>query len=65
MTNLPLKIYIQIGDEVNIKDDVDFNELAGITWSSTRIHKTDIEYVLKSKRLKKRLVKDGKEVHNK
>lgn len=64
MRNLPLKIYIQIGDEVNIKDNVDFNELAGVSWSSERINKTDIEYVLKSKRLKKRIIKDGKEIHN-
>lgn len=63
MRNLPIKVYLQVGNEVNIKDDVDFNELAGVSWSSERIYKTDIEYVLKSKRLKKRIIKDGTEIN--
>ena len=51
MKNIPKKIYLQIGEENSIKDNVDFNELGGVSWCAEKIHKTDIEYVLKPKKL--------------
>lgn len=62
MRNVPKKIFIVIGDETNIKDDISFNELAGVSWSSERINKTDIEYVLKNK-LTKTIIKNGKKIY--
>lgn len=64
MHNIPKKIFLNIGEEVDVKDDIDFNELAGVSWSSHRIHKTDIEYVKKNK-LTKTIVKNGKKIRNK
>lgn len=49
MKNIPQKIYLQIGEDVSIKEnDSDFNDLAGVSWCADKINKTDIEYVLKS-----------------
>lgn len=42
MKNIPKKIYLQIGD--GCPDDVDFNELRGVTWEVERINDNDIEY---------------------
>jgi hypothetical protein len=50
--NIPEKIYIQIGEDVKIKDIKDWNELSGVTWCSERIHKNDIVYVRKKRRKK-------------
>lgn len=49
MKNIPKLIYLQIGEDVSIKEnDSDFNDLAGISWCADKINNTDIEYVLKS-----------------
>lgn len=45
MKNIPDKIYLQVGDEVEPDDD--FNKCAKsyeITWSDSRIFKNDIVY---------------------
>lgn len=44
--NIPQKIYLQIGED--IEDVEDFNEFVSesITWCSERINKTDIEYII-------------------
>jgi len=42
--NTPKKIYLQIGDDINIDD---FDKLSGVTWCEDNINKSDIEYVLK------------------
>jgi len=47
LINVPNKIYLQTGlDET--EETIDFNDLFKkyITWSSERIYKTDIEYLL-------------------
>jgi hypothetical protein len=50
MKNIPQKIYLQIGEDVSIKEnDSDFNDLVGVSWCVDKINKTDIEYILKSK----------------
>lgn len=41
MSNEPDKIYLQIGE---VDSDIDFNELAGVTWSEDNIYATDIKY---------------------
>lgn len=45
MKNLPEKIYLQIGEEADIDDDIDFNELVGVSWCSDKIEKSDVEFV--------------------
>ncbi len=52
MKNVPRKIFLQVGEETSTKDNVDFKELGGVSWCTERIHKTDIEYVLKPKKTK-------------
>jgi len=52
MKNIPKKIFLQIGEDVDKKDNIDFNELAGVTWCVEKINKTDLEYVLKEKKTK-------------
>ena len=47
MTNLPEKIFLQIGKEVTVNDTCDFNELAGVSWASEKIFNSDIEYIRK------------------
>ena len=44
MKNLPEKIYLQIGEESDI-DDIDFNELVGVSWCSDKIEESDVEFV--------------------
>ena len=44
MENVPNKIYLQIGDDC--PNDVDFNELVGVSWCSDRINDNDIEFIL-------------------
>lgn len=44
MKNVPKKIYLQIGDDC--PDDLDFNELIGVSWCSDKINDNDIEYML-------------------
>ena len=51
LTNIPNKIYLQIGEFEDIKDEIDFNELE-VSWCSERIFKSDIVYYLKKKRVK-------------
>lgn len=47
MKNIPKKIYLQVGD-LNPEEvkDIDFNDLAEVSWCSDRIYKSDIEFVL-------------------
>lgn len=45
MKNLPEKIYLQIGEEADIDDDIDFNELVGVSWCSDKIEESDVEFV--------------------
>ena len=47
MKNIPKEIYIQIGDDVSIKDNIDFKDLTEVTWSADRINNTDIIYCRK------------------
>ena len=42
MKNIPKTIYLQIGEECH--DDIDFNELSGVTWCVDKINDNDIEY---------------------
>jgi hypothetical protein len=45
MKNIPDKIYLQIGKDV--EEDADFDNLVGsadISWCEDRIYKNDIEY---------------------
>ena len=44
MENVPKKIYLQIGDDC--PNDVDFNELVGVSWCIDRINDNDIEFIL-------------------
>ena len=46
--NIPGKIYLNLGFNPLWKNfaDVDFNELAGVTWSKDKTSDGDIEYVL-------------------
>jgi heterodisulfide reductase subunit A-like polyferredoxin len=45
MKNLPEKIYLQIGEEADIDDNIDFNELVGVSWCSDKIEESDVEFV--------------------
>jgi hypothetical protein len=45
MKNLPEKIYLQIGEEADIDDNFDFNELVGVSWCSDKIEESDVEFV--------------------
>jgi hypothetical protein len=45
MKNLPEKIYLQIGEEADINDTFDFNELVGVSWCSDKIEESDVEFV--------------------
>ena len=50
MNNIPAKIYLQIGEDTSTKEDIDFEELCGVTWCSERINKSDIVYYRKTKK---------------
>lgn len=52
MKNLPTRIFLQVGEEVD--KDTDFNELHGVTWWSDRVFDTDIEYVIRPRTGRKR-----------
>lgn len=47
MQNIPEKIYLQIGEEVDADEDIDFNELAGVSWCSDKIYENDLVYLNK------------------
>ena len=47
MKNLPERIYLQIGDVCS--DDIDFNSLDDVTWSSFQINDNDIVFELVNK----------------
>lgn len=51
MRNIPQKIYLQIA-EAKQKDDIDFNELAEVSWCADKINDSDIVYYLPKKRKK-------------
>jgi len=42
MKNVPEKIFLQVGPDC--PDDVDFDDLSGVTWSREREYETDIEF---------------------
>ena len=44
MENVPKTIYLQIGEDC--PNDVDFNELIGISWCEDKINENDIEFKL-------------------
>lgn len=44
MQNIPDKIYLQIGEEVDADEDIDFNKLAGVSWCSDKIYDSDLVY---------------------
>lgn len=44
MNNIPKKIYLQIGDDVETSDN--FKNLEGVTWANERVNNSDIEYTL-------------------
>ena len=46
MQNIPDKIYLQIGEDIRQADNIDFNELVGISWSNERINFNDIVYTI-------------------
>jgi hypothetical protein len=43
MKNIPNKIYLQVGDEDDL-ENVDFNELADVSWCQDQIFDTDLVY---------------------
>jgi regulator of replication initiation timing len=45
--NIPEVIYLQLQDGL-LETEVDFNQLAGVTWCQDRINDTDVAYVLQS-----------------
>ena len=49
--NVPNKIYLQIGDEVD--DTYDFNDLSEVTHSTTRVFDSDIVYYRRKCKRKK------------
>ena len=46
--NAPNKIYLNVGFDKEVldleNDDIDFNELVGVNWSTKRLSDNDIEY---------------------
>lgn len=45
MKNLPDKIYLQIGEDINIDSSIDFNCLSEVTWCKDKINDNDIVYI--------------------
>ena len=45
MKNLPDKIYLQIGEDINIDSNTDFNTLKEVTWCKDKINNNDIVYI--------------------
>ena len=52
MKGIPKRIFLQIGEDISPKDNIDFKELGEVTWCLDKINKTDIEYILKTKKKK-------------
>ena len=46
MKNIPKKIYLQLGFDVDEWPSLDFNKCSEVTWCEDRQHESDIEYVL-------------------
>ena len=61
MKNIPKKIYLQIGDLTpdEVKD-IDFKDLAEVSWCDERIYKSDIEFVLSDVSVSKQRLKCAK-----
>ena len=61
MKNIPKKIFLQVhGDTID--DNIDFNELVGVTWCKDRINDDDLEYIYQPK--KKKTLKNEKQSWN-
>lgn len=50
MKNAPKRVYLQVGD---VEPDVDFAELAEVTWCQDKIHDSDLCYVRAGQKDKK------------
>jgi len=44
--NVPTKIYLQVSDDIEEGDEINFDDLAEVTWSRDRVHSTDLEFTL-------------------
>lgn len=45
MKNLPQTIWLNIGEQADIKDAVSFKELTEVTWSEHKISSGDVKYI--------------------
>ena len=45
MKNIPKTICLQIGEQVDKAEAIDFNQLSGVTWSVSKCFKNDLEYI--------------------
>jgi hypothetical protein len=45
ITNVPNKIYLNLGEMCGLDGCIDFNDLTGVTWCGEMIDDTDIEYI--------------------
>ena len=45
MKNIPKAIFLQIGEQVDKAEAIDFNQLSGVTWSVSKCFKNDLEYI--------------------
>ena len=45
MKNIPKNICLQIGEQVDKAEAIDFNQLSGVTWSVGKCFKNDLEYI--------------------
>lgn len=59
MKNLPKKVFIQIGIDVDVSENDDFTDLDPdeMTFSLERIHPTDIEYDLSLNHIRRKVLK--------
>jgi hypothetical protein len=67
MKDAPKHIFLQVGPDV--PSDVSFSDLeigeTGVSWASTRIWDTDIEYILLTNKVKKTLTSaERKEINS-
>ena len=47
MKNIPQKIYLNVGDfDTDSTEEINFDNLVGISWCDVKINKNDIEFVL-------------------
>ena len=61
MKNVPKRIFLQVGD---LEGDIEeFDGLYEVTWSSKRIYKTDVEYILKPAKAKKSIKQMAKDAN--